>query len=1375
MIAAKHLDPILGIDIHLIITPAAVVVPIPHPYIGIVFDPMDYVPIIGATVEVNGLKRAQAGTSGMAIVKHFPIGGTFAKPPSNESEVFMGSKTVLADGDPLSRLGLPVLSCQDIGLKAPVRTGKPSKTFSLVLPFSVVLSIPLGKPVLVGGPPTVSLMALAMRGIMAGLGWAFRKLASTNIFKRVVKQASDKLHKAGNKLADALNLSQNARNKIHRALCNVTGHPVDVATGKVFTEAIDLRLPGILPLRWNRLWLSCSEHDGPLGRGWYHSFDIELFAADEVHLVRLADGRCVYFPPLEDGERAEDVSEGMVLARCGAEYVLTDRARREHVFGLSGAQKPVPGFERIDRYRLLTVRDGNGNRIGLAYDERGLLTEIIDSAQRSIAVENDDAGRIVGLLVPHPTQLEQRCYAVRYVYDAVGNLIRVIDANGNVARYQYSDHLLICETDRRGLSFYFEYDGTGPTARCVRTFGDGGLYERSLQYDEVAQTTTVLDSRGGKTVLHVDGRGLVSLVIDPLGVQTQCEYDEQGRMIAQTRDGRTTTWSYDEQGNLCAHQSPSGIAAKFEHDTNGRLTKISYADGTQSCTSYDERGNRIETVDRAGARTQFERDLRGCLTTLVQPGGIVHRFRYNDEGMLSEWHDADGGLHRYGYDRLGRRIEETDAQNQHFVGQYDLKGQLIHVDYPDGNQLEQKFDGEWSIVEQRYADGRSFSYRYGGRGRLLERTDPSGTVIIERDRDEAVIAIKNPRGETYHYRRDILGRVVETIAFDGRVRRYGYGNSAACTSITELGDAGAERSIRYERDAADALLRVLLPSGEAHEFSYDEVGRLVAATTPLHQVTFAYDRAGRIIEEGLDGDLVRSEFDGLGRRSRRIAASGREVVYQHSPGGKLLGLELRDSSVADHGLAQIRYRYDARGACVEQRLPGDIAVEYRYDDRGRVCERIRKSRLRHTRTSRQYDAQGRLRRVKHEALGAMTFAHNNAGQLSTISPDGEPAEIITYDANGSITRRGDRQYQLGRGDRIAAQNGAPYQYNAYGDLVQPCVDGRGQRYHYNELHQLTAVCDAEGRTVASYEYDALGRRVCKRSDKTCVRYGWDGLALLSEQRSDGQREYLSYGFVPIAQWIDRELQIYETDPLGTPIGLLDQEGHVLWEGLPHPYGNFARERGSARPAFALPGQFVDEESGLLYCLNRYYDPVDGRFTTPDPLNLDGGTNAYAYVHNPLVQIDPLGFYGNQIETPYGADDLSAKAVEHRAKNSHNGLNADRNVAVLEYTDGNGKTDHIYGVSSKEADAERHALEDFKKMQAENPGVELNRLYTEREPCSKNRDCTSFLKENGIPESKVNYHFVNNAENLGEKSLKEAKKETAQEINKAIKAYNDTCG
>ena len=98
MPAAKHYDPVVGVDIHIIQPPGPVPpVPIPHPFVGFLIDPFDYVPILGATVMINGIPRAIAGTAGKCVPPHIPIGGTFIKPPGNECEMFMGSSTVTVD------------------------------------------------------------------------------------------------------------------------------------------------------------------------------------------------------------------------------------------------------------------------------------------------------------------------------------------------------------------------------------------------------------------------------------------------------------------------------------------------------------------------------------------------------------------------------------------------------------------------------------------------------------------------------------------------------------------------------------------------------------------------------------------------------------------------------------------------------------------------------------------------------------------------------------------------------------------------------------------------------------------------------------------------------------------------------------------------------------------------------------------------------------------------------------------------------------------------------------------------------------------------------------------------------------------------------
>lgn len=54
---------------------------------------------------------------------------------------------------------------------------------------------------------------------------------------------------------------------------------------------------------------------------------------------------------------------------------------------------------------------------------------------------------------------------------------------------------------------------------------------------------------------------------------------------------------------------------------------------------------------------------------------------------------------------------------------------------------------------------------------------------------------------------------------------------------------------------------------------------------------------------------------------------------------------------------------------------------------------------------------------------------------------------------------------------------------------------------------------------------------------------------------------------------------------------------------------------------------------------RYYDPVEGRFISPDPIGFLGGINPYVYTeNNPINMIDPFGLYPGQLPpAPPGYD------------------------------------------------------------------------------------------------------------------------------------------
>ncbi|PIE69797.1 MAG: hypothetical protein CSA21_00310 [Deltaproteobacteria bacterium] len=102
---------------------------------------------------------------------------------------------------------------------------------------------------------------------------------------------------------------------------------------------------------------------------------------------------------------------------------------------------------------------------------------------------------------------------------------------------------------------------------------------------------------------------------------------------------------------------------------------------------------------------------------------------------------------------------------------------------------------------------------------------------------------------------------------------------------------------------------------------------------------------------------------------------------------------------------------------------------------------------------------------------------------------------------------------------------------------------------------------------------------------------------------------------------------YISDHLGTAQLVTNHTGAVVWQGEEKPFGEVTIITGDLDHRFRFPGQYYDNETGLHYNHHRYYDPQTGRYLSPDPIELAGGMNLYAYVQNdPVNAVDPEGLW-----------------------------------------------------------------------------------------------------------------------------------------------------
>ncbi|MCV4859491.1 RHS repeat protein, partial [Escherichia coli] len=121
----------------------------------------------------------------------------------------------------------------------------------------------------------------------------------------------------------------------------------------------------------------------------------------------------------------------------------------------------------------------------------------------------------------------------------------------------------------------------------------------------------------------------------------------------------------------------------------------------------------------------------------------------------------------------------------------------------------------------------------------------------------------------------------------------------------------------------------------------------------------------------------------------------------------------------------------------------------------------------------------------------------------------------------------------------------------------------------------------------------------------------------------------------------RKIHLYHCDHRGLPLALVSTEGTTAWYAEYDEWGNQLNEENphQLQQLIRLPGQQYDEESGLYYNRHRYYDPLQGRYITQDPIGLKGGWNFYQYPLNPVQYIDSMGLaskYGHLNNGGYGA-------------------------------------------------------------------------------------------------------------------------------------------
>lgn len=1221
-LSAKHGDPQLGIDIHLCTTPAGPI-PLPTPHLSVVFDPFDYLPFIGATVKVMGMKRATAGTS--AIVVHIPPGFPFAPMiPEKDDELFMGSATVVADGDPMSYQALPVLGCQVAGMPSPLRPKKKKLKLPNLLPTSFNLAIP--NTVKVGGAPTISMAGMIARGAFAGLG----KLAKSRLGKALgarFKKFRQKLFK---------NMDPGfLKCKVLRA------EPVNILTGEVSVEQSDFRLPWRVPLEWGRSYASGRERVGACGVGWESPADarLEIDAADGSVVFLHPDEGPALFPalPVEPGDAAAvlELMDGARLSDHGDEWRVRTKGDLVYHFPKSLA---VLTAEDVREVPLGRVTDLCGNWLLYEWVE-GRLSAIRESGGRHLLVEY--VGRFIRALSLYVPEADFSHTFVTYEHDEAGCLVAVRDELDHPYRFAYDGRHMVRHTNRTGLSFHYEYDKSGDAWQVVHAWGDGGLYDYRFAYWPAIHEVRITDSLGQVSTVQCDENGLPILEIDPLGGRTIFEYDEVGRTTAVVdAANRRTEYVYDERGNLLRLTRPDGSAMAVEMDARDKPVAITDPNGASWRQRWDERGLLAEQISPLGAVTRYEYSGDGLLLGVTDALKATTRLGYDTDGYLVSVRNALGQVTRLERDLLGNVLGRSDPLGRGTRYRYDRKSRLVEASLPAGTRIRCAYDAQDNLTHHEDENGARTSFEYFGQGLIARRHQPDGHVVqYHYDTEEQLVGVSNQRGEMYELRRDALGRVVEEVDYWGQVTRYGFDLSGHLKqSVDPLG-----RVIEYTTDKLGRVRRKRFEhpfaAGRMFEetFDFDANGNLTACANEHVTVQRTLDVEGRLVEEKQGDFVVRNDFDALGRRIRRETSAGNTIAYEYDVLGQPTAIRINDEP-------PITIERDAAGQVVKETLSPALERQYQYDGEGRLTgQGVRREAEWLFSTQYAYDSVGNLTHRKDSQYGVDQFRYDPLGQIvEHVDPQGKLKRFF-HDPAGDRLTTGVKQAE-GPWRREGWCEGVHYRFDAAGNLVERRDERDLETAQAAEAPKTLALAwDANQRLVRSrarptfggveaetvetvYGYDPLGRRVFKRTNDQTTRFGWDGDSLVAEGSTESWREYLYYpgGFVPLALVDGKNSYRYHTDRNGCPTRLTKDDGQVVWAARSEAWGRANVLINRLDNPIRLQGQYEDRETGLHYNLCRYFDPISGSFISPDLLKLAAGLNLYKFAPNALVWIDPLG-------------------------------------------------------------------------------------------------------------------------------------------------------
>ncbi|HEX3174293.1 MAG TPA: RHS repeat-associated core domain-containing protein, partial [Solirubrobacterales bacterium] len=439
-------------------------------------------------------------------------------------------------------------------------------------------------------------------------------------------------------------------------------------------------------------------------------------------------------------------------------------------------------------------------------------------------------------------------------------------------------------------------------------------------------------------------------------------------------------------------------------------------------------------------------------------------------------------------------------------------------------QTKYIFSGSGRLESIADRNGNKTSLAYSKSGQLETITDPAGRKITLTYNGEGLVeSAKDPMGHVVKYTYE--SKNLKTVTLPGEASanwQFKYDASHRLTSKTD--GRGGETTNEY--DSSNRVISQTDPAGRTLTFKYE----------PFH-TTITNQATGAVTDEWFtSNNEPYSITRGYG------TADATTEAFSYNAAGRL-------TSVTDGNGHTTTYGYDAEGNRTNEENAAGDEREWAYN---KTHDVISMTTPGGETTTIKRDANGNIESASRpgpeETTQTTTYAHNEHGQLESVTDPLERTWIYGYDSQGNRTSEADpagdtETFGYDGDSRLTAvvaprgnvEGAEPSEYettverDAQGrptKITDPL--GHATEYGYDPNGNLSTLTDPRGHTI-KFTYNADDEQIkVEKPNGTILKTGYDGAGEMTSQ-TDGNEHTTTY----VRNVLEQPVEV--VDPLGRQI------------------------------------------------------------------------------------------------------------------------------------------------------------------------------------------------------------------------------------------------